>query len=84
MIKLTTGKYKHLSKEKEYAIWAILNGEQEAIAEQRAYINQVENVYLDYTDPDCPASYKAARAHLHTFSEQGSGNYAAAMGMRRG
>ena len=83
MIKFTTGKYKHLSKEKEYAIWAVMHGDVPGTPEQKAFCNSVENVYLDYTAVDCPASYKAARGHLHGFSGEGVGNYAASMGMRR-
>ena len=86
MIKLSNGKYKHLGKEKEYAIWRILNGEQEPTKEQAAYVSHVEAVYLDRTAADCPYSYLVAKAGVIAAVEATEpviGTFAGTLGIRR-
>lgn len=87
MIKLKTGKYIHLRKDKEYQVWAVKNGDIEGTEAQQAYVSHVEAVYLDRTAKDCPLSYLTAKAAVIAAVEATEhvkpvGEYAAVMGVR--
>lgn len=89
MIKLTTGKYIHLPKHKEYAIWAVLQGEEQGTEAQQAFVKGVEAVWLDRTAKDCPVSYLVAKASVIAAVEatehvQPVGEYASVLGVRHG
>jgi len=88
MIKLKTGKYIHLRKDKEYQIWAVLNGDEPGTEAQQAYVSHVEAVYLDRTAKDCPLSYLTAKAAVIAAVEATEhvkpvGEYASMLGAKR-
>lgn len=64
VIKFSENKRQIISHEIAVDIWLILNGEKKGTKEQQKYCENIDKVWLNWRQPDCPESYIVANRDL--------------------